>query len=133
MHSRRRTDLPGNGRNPYTTVLGDQRYAATRINLAQSFNGIGWLAKPFVGGLFFYSEDAAGKSTGSANLWIPYAAVAVVVLVLVVIFTFMELPDIKTGDDYHIDDPADTASPHSIWAHPHFVIAVAAQFLYVAA
>ena len=28
--------------NPYTTVLGDQRYAATRINLAQSCNGIGW-------------------------------------------------------------------------------------------
>ncbi|MGA2150444.1 MAG: glucose/galactose MFS transporter, partial [Bryobacteraceae bacterium] len=25
--------------NPYTTVLGDQRYAATRINLAQSTNG----------------------------------------------------------------------------------------------
>jgi len=27
--------------NPYTTVLGDQQYAATRINLAQSCNGIG--------------------------------------------------------------------------------------------
>jgi FHS family L-fucose permease-like MFS transporter len=25
--------------NPYTTVLGDPRYAAVRINLAQSFNG----------------------------------------------------------------------------------------------
>ena len=119
--------------NPYTTVLGDQRYAATRINLAQSFNGIGWLAGPFVGGLFFYSEDAAGKSTGSANLWIPYSAVAVVVLVLAVLFYFTELPDIKTEDDYHIDDPGDTVHSHSIWAHPHFVMAVAAQFFYVAA
>ena len=26
--------------NPYTTVLGDQRFAATRINLAQSCNGV---------------------------------------------------------------------------------------------
>ncbi|HBY61109.1 MAG TPA: hypothetical protein DEH78_14905, partial [Solibacterales bacterium] len=29
--------------NPYTTVLGDRRYAATRINLAQSCNGVGWI------------------------------------------------------------------------------------------
>ena len=119
--------------NPYTTVLGDQRYSATRINLAQSFNGIGALCGPFVGGLFFYSKNAAGESTGSANLWIPYAAVAAVVLVLAVIFGFTQLPDIKTEDDYHIDDPGDTTHPHSIWAHPHFTMAVVAQFFYVAA
>src|SRR3974377_2122334 len=29
--------------NPYTTVLGPARYAATRINLAQSCNGFGWI------------------------------------------------------------------------------------------
>jgi FHS family L-fucose permease-like MFS transporter len=119
--------------NPYTTVLGDQRYAATRINLAQSFNGIGWLAGPVVGGMFFYSKNHAGESTGSANLWIPYTAVAVVVLVLAVTFFFTKLPDIKTEDDYHIDEAGDATHSHSIWAHPHFVMAVVAQFLYVAA
>ena len=49
--------------NPYTTVLGDQRYAATRINLAQSCNGVGWICGPIIGGLFFYSKDAMGGST----------------------------------------------------------------------
>jgi FHS family L-fucose permease-like MFS transporter len=39
--------------NPYTTVLGPQRYAATRINLAQSCNGVGWILGPIAGGLFF--------------------------------------------------------------------------------
>src|SRR6185369_16461197 len=34
--------------NPYTTVLGDQRFAATRINLAQSCNGVGWIFGPIV-------------------------------------------------------------------------------------
>src|ERR1700686_4696817 len=29
--------------NPYTTVLGPTRFAATRINLAQSCNGLGWV------------------------------------------------------------------------------------------
>src|ERR1041385_8054167 len=58
--------------NPYTTVLGPPRYAATRINLAQSCNGIGWIFGPILGSLFFYSKDAAGHSTGSQTLYIPY-------------------------------------------------------------
>src|SRR5499427_7187460 len=74
--------------NPYTTVLGDQRYAATRINLAQSCNGIGWIFGPIIGSMYFYSKDAAGRSTGSQTLYIPYVGVAVVVLVLAAIFFF---------------------------------------------
>ncbi len=118
--------------NPYTTVLGPKQYAATRINLAQSCNGIGWIFGPMIGAAFFYSKDAAGKSTGSETLYIPYVVVAVVVIVLATIFYFAYIPDIKTEDDYHLDDSASSAS-HSIWKHPHFVLAVAAQFFYVAA
>jgi FHS family L-fucose permease-like MFS transporter len=118
--------------NPYTTVLGDKQFAATRINLAQSCNGVGWIFGPIIGSIFFYSKDAAGRSTGSQTLYIPYAAIAVVVIVLSVIFYFARVPDIKTEDDYHLDDAAPGVS-HSIWSHPHFVMAVAAQFFYVAA
>jgi FHS family L-fucose permease-like MFS transporter len=118
--------------NPYTTVLGPPEFAATRINLAQSCNGVGWIFGPIIGGVFFYSKDAAGRSTGNETLYIPYAVVAVVVTVLAVVFRFAYIPDIKTRDDYHLDDPAVTGS-RSIWTHPHFVMAVAAQFLYVAA
>src|SRR4030081_4102430 len=49
--------------NPYTTVMGDERYAAVRINLAQSCNGIGWVLGPIAGSLFFYSVDSHGLST----------------------------------------------------------------------
>ncbi|MGB8353260.1 MAG: L-fucose:H+ symporter permease [Chthoniobacteraceae bacterium] len=118
--------------NPYTTVLGDQHYAATRINLAQSCNGIGWILGPLAGRMYFYSKDAGGNSTGSQTLYIPYAAVAVVVIILAVIFAFAKVPDIKTEDDYHLDD-SDPNVSHSIWLHPHFVMAVIAQFFYVAA
>jgi FHS family L-fucose permease-like MFS transporter len=118
--------------NPYTTVLGDLRYAATRINLAQSCNGVGWILGPIVGSVFFYSKDAAGHSTGSQTLYVPYVAVGLVVLVLAAIFYFANVPDIKMEDDYHLDDNAAGVS-HSIWSHPHFVLAVAAQFFYVAA
>ncbi len=80
--------------NPYTTVLGAPEYAATRINLAQSCNGIGWILGPIAGAMFFYSTDASGKNTGSQTLWIPYAAVAVVVILLSLVFAKAPMPDL---------------------------------------
>jgi fucose permease len=118
--------------NPYTTVLGPSQFAATRINLAQSCNGIGWILGPIVGSMYFYSKDATGQSTGSQTLWIPYAIIAVVVTVLAVVFYRADVPDIKAEDDYHLDDAA-AGTSRSIWTHPHFVLAIGAQFLYVAA
>jgi FHS family L-fucose permease-like MFS transporter len=118
--------------NPYATALGPARYAATRINLAQSFNPVGLIFGPIIGGVFFYSTDAAGRSTGSETLYIPYLVVAIVVVVLAIVFSFAHMPDIKTEDGYHLDDATPEMS-HSIWKHPHFALAVAAQFLYVAA
>jgi fucose permease len=90
--------------NPYTTVLGPSRYAAARINTAQSCNGVGWIFGPIAGSAFFYGTDAAGRSTGSQTLWIPYAGVAVGVLVLAIIFFFAPVPDIRAKDDYQMDD-----------------------------
>lgn len=118
--------------NPYTTVLGHPKFAATRINLAQSMNGFGWIFGPMVGSVYFYSRDAAGRSTGSETLYIPYVASAVGVLVLALIFVLTKMPDIKTADVYHMDNGTPGVS-HSIWSHPHFTLAVIAQFLYVAA
>ena len=89
--------------NPYTTVLGPPRYAATRINLAQSCNGVGWILGPIAGGLFFYARDDAGRSTGAETLWIPYAGVAVVVLLLAVVFYFAPVPDITAEDTFAPD------------------------------
>ncbi len=96
--------------NPYTTVLGPKEYAATRINLAQSCNGIGWVFGPIAGAAFFYSTDSQGRSTGSETLWIPYAAVAGVVLLLAIVFWFAKVPDIKSEDSYQVE-AADTALP----------------------
>ena len=118
--------------NPYTTVLGDPRYSATRINLAQSLNGVGWPLGPIVGSIYFYSTDAAGRSTGSETLYIPYVGIAGIVLILAVVFAFAPMPDVKAEDDFH-EDLEGGGATRSIWSHPHFVMAVAAQFFYVAA
>ena len=110
--------------NPYTTVLGPARYAATRINLAQSCNGVGWILGPIAGAQFFYSDDP--------KIYLPYVCTAVVVIVLAVVFKFAYVPEIKNEDDYHLDDSQ--AKAHlSLMVRWHFVLAVLAQFLYVAA
>jgi FHS family L-fucose permease-like MFS transporter len=116
--------------NPYTTVLGAPQFAAVRINIAQSFNGVGWILGPIVGGMFFYSSE--GAEAAHQQLWIPYAGIAGGVLLLGIIFLFVRLPEIQVPDEYSRTDSAGGSSK-SIWSHPHFVMAVVAQFFYVAA
>ncbi len=100
--------------NPYTTVLGPKDLGATRINLAQSCNGVGWILGPIAGRFFFYSTDAEGKSTGAETLWIPYVAVAIVVLILAVVFSRANLPDIVAEET----TPADNESAHGAASKP---------------
>jgi MFS transporter, FHS family, L-fucose permease len=57
----------------------------------------------------------------------------VIVLLLAAVFFFANVPDLNTPDEYHVDDPTLPTLKRSIWTHPHFVGAVAAQFFYVAA
>src|SRR5262245_5191941 len=83
-------------------------------------------------GCSFIPRTPWAKVLAARPLYIPYVVVAIVVILLAAIFYFANVPDIKTEDDYHLDDSTSGAS-HSIWSHPHFVLAVAAQFFYVAA
>ncbi len=117
--------------NPYTTVLGPKQFAATRINFAQAFNGVGWIFGPIVGGIFFYSSE--GAVVAQKQLYIPYFAIAIIVLIMAAVFYFSNLPDLNTEDEYHMNTAGPTSVQRSIWSHKHFVGGVASQFLYVAA
>jgi FHS family L-fucose permease-like MFS transporter len=118
--------------NPYATVLGSAQNASFRINLAQSCNGIGWIMGPVLGGAFIMSKTTT-SNTSNESLFVPYMGIAIAVGILIVVFSRADIPDIKPEDDYHLDDSVPTEHGKSIWAHPHFVFAVVAQFFYVAA
>ncbi len=90
--------------NPYTTVLGPKEYGATRINLAQSCNGVGWILGPIAGAAYFYSEGGVQKAHG--QLFIPYLGVGIVVVILALFFFRAQVPDIHVADEYHTDDDA---------------------------
>ena len=111
--------------NPYVTVLGNAEGAARRINLSQSFNGLGWIVGPLIGGHFAF---AVGADKGS--IAIPYAIIGVVVLCVALVFAQVKLPEVQA------DGVAQTESAHatdSLWQHRNFVYGLIALFLYVAA
>ncbi len=90
--------------NPYTTVLGNPKYAASRINLAQSFNAIGWPIAPYIGGLYFYHSDDALNAQQNAEIahktmWIPYVALAVIIGILIIAFIKSKMPDITEDEN----------------------------------
>lgn len=55
--------------NPYATELGAKETAASRLNFAQSFNGLGCICAPVLAGLLLFSKDG---QTGSSNVALPY-------------------------------------------------------------
>src|SRR5581483_6159591 len=83
--------------NPYTTVLGPKEYGTFRINLAQSFNGFGWITGPYIASYFFYATTG-GAEAANKTLYIPYLVIAIVVLVLIVFFWRANLPEIQVQD-----------------------------------
>lgn len=76
--------------NPYVTELGDRETAASRLNLAQSFNGLGCVCGPLFGGLLLFSGDAGAEN----RIALPYVVMAAVALSVAVAFTRIKLPEI---------------------------------------
>ncbi len=77
--------------NPYVTELGSRETAASRLNLSQSFNGLGCILGPaIVGGMLFTSEGEEAIPVA-----VPYAAMGIVVLLAAVMFCKVQLPEIN--------------------------------------
>ena len=111
--------------NPYITVLGDQKTSAFRLNLSQSFNGVGSFIGPIIGAKFFFSNDLESSSLDAVQY--VYLAIGMIVLIIAGLFSVTTLPEIK--------DHATKAegSLKALFSRAHFKWAVVAQFFCVAA
>lgn len=108
--------------NPYATELGPRETAASRLNFAQSFNGLGCICAPILTGLLLFSED--GES-GSGNVALPYACMGVVVLLVAVVFSRVRLPEIV-----HAEEVDAEGHKVGLWKHKLFVFGLLALFAY---
>lgn len=120
--------------NPYSTILGPAESSAQRLNLSQSFNGLGWILGPLVGGWLIFGAPE-GDSFALAK---PYILVGCIVLLVATLFVFTKLPEVK------LESPEKTLPGNasadksvtpavSMWCHPQFVRSIIAQCCYCAA
>ena len=110
--------------NPYVTELGDRDTSTARLNFSQSFNGLGSLSATFLVGQFLFS----GKSEAN-DIVLPYSILGAVVLVIAVIFSRVNLPEIK-----HVETEEDrqrgTRIKKLFKHHPMFVFGLFALLAY---
>ncbi|MBB1580189.1 L-fucose:H+ symporter permease [Serratia sp. OS31] len=114
--------------NPYATVLGDAKGAERRLNLSQSFNGLGQFIGPMIGGTLFFSATQGASSGDQSAVKMTYVAIAVLVLLIAFLFGRTRLPDIREEEQ-----PEHGEIAQGLWQHRHFVSGVITQFFYVAA
>lgn len=146
--------------NPYAIILGPPETSASRINLAQTFNAIGWILGPIVGSVLIFKNetdqsifelfmDALHKlfatseikiqtliaeptnmSSNNSVLIAPYVALGILVVLVLILFLFIKLPEIKPEESTNKKDKLDN---RPLIKQKHFILAAIAQFLYVAA
>lgn len=105
--------------NPYMTELGDKETAASRLNLAQSFNGLGCICGPLLGGLLLFSDDDA------AHISFPYMLMGIVVMGVAFVFSRIKLPEIT-----HKNESGRDSASKGLWSHKLFIFGVFALFCY---
>lgn len=131
--------------NPYVTALGNPDTAPRRLNLAQSFNGLGafisamFLSKLVLSGNDYTREtlpaDYPGGWDGFVNvetesMKLPYLILAAVLLIVAVCFIIVKLP--KIGDENN-DNSARAGQKlidFSVLRRHHVKWGVIAQFFY---
>lgn len=129
--------------NPYATKLGDAKDATTRLNLAQSFNGLAAFLAPMVGTIFILSgkeysseelnllpevEKIAYLTSEAASVKMPYMILGGFLLVIAVLFMVLKFPEFKEEDQGET-----TGSIAGALKHKHLTWAVIAQLFYVGA
>jgi MFS transporter, FHS family, L-fucose permease len=111
--------------NPYVTVLGKPQTAELRLNLSQSFNGVGAFLGPIIGGALFFKIEHQGTGNLDSVKFV-YLLIGVLVLFIVFLFVKTNLPEIIEEESHISDGGAQLGQRHFIWS-------VIAQFFYVAA
>ena len=85
--------------NPYATVLGPPESGPTRINMAQTTNGLGWILGPIVGGYFVFSGSDGSHANANSGLTTPYVGIGVFVALLLIVFVVSNIPDLHAEDE----------------------------------
>lgn len=108
--------------NPYVTILGPERTASSRLNLAQAFNSVGTTVGPLIGGYMIFQYFAKTGAHGAESVKIPYLIFCLIFVVLAGVFFVIRLPHIGEGK---------VEAGMGALKYPHVILGVLAIFMYV--
>lgn len=132
--------------NPYVTILGPAQSSERRLNFAQSFNAVGAVLSPIVGrswiltgveytpaqlAVMSAAQVQAYRAEQAGSVKVPYLVIAGIFVVVAAAIYFTHLPDVV--DESTAIDSAGEPVSGSVFAHPHLMKGVLAQFFYVGA
>ncbi len=116
--------------HPFTAALGDERKSEQRINFSQTFNAIGTIIGPTLGGYFILSEVMTGNTqTDLTSVKLLYAGIGTVVLGIAGAFWLVKVPTLTETSGAGGTE----RSYRDLFRYRHFRWAVLAQFFNVAA
>lgn len=133
--------------NPYITVLGPAESSERRLNLAQSFNGVGAWITPRIGKLFILTAVAysatqikamspgqfrAFQLSEASTVKIPYLVITGLLLSVAAITYFSHLPEVRERSTEAELAPGRGELRQAL-RQRHLVSGTIAQFLYVGA
>lgn len=96
--------------NPYVTELGPKETASSRLNLSQTFNGMGCFMATLLVGQFLFQEGSSG------DVAVPYGIMGVLVLLIALVFTRVKLPEVA-HEPHESHESHEPNRPHaSHWA-----------------
>lgn len=124
--------------NPYITKLGDEKHESMRLNLAQSFNGVGNIVGPLILSQFLAQTVAAGdpgfeeaKINFLGSMQGMYTVIAIVIAIILVVFVFFKLPT-PPGDELEIANKGkDKVKTSELFKKPYVVLGVIAGFIFI--
>ena len=123
--------------HPFAASLGDQRTSDQRVNFAQSFNAVGTIIGPAIGGYFLLraGSEAVNNLDSVKSL---YMGVGFAIVIVGICFSFVKIPALtdphSSVTEVDIDAVnVDIEPGKKLYQHSHFVWAAIAQFFNVAA
>lgn len=111
--------------NPYATQLGPEATASSRLNLSQTFNGMGCFMATFIVGQYLFRTDGT-----SGDFTMPYLVMGIIVLIVAIIFSRVQLPEITTSENDEEDKRPLTSRLSSLFSHRLFVMGLIALLAY---
>lgn len=126
--------------NPYITKLGDEKGESFRLNMAQSFNGVGNIVGPLILGQILGATIAPGKSGFEtaktqflSDTRMMYIVIGIVLVVMLAVFALFKLPT-PPGDEEEAAGGASTenGSFFGLLKRPYFALGVVlAEFIFI--